>query len=141
MFPGKTLLLLGLGLSLGLTTLVTAAAGVTAIDFPPPVDSYHDQQISSIFGRLAERIQREPFNLVATIIFLAAIIHTFLTAQFRKIAHRYQRRYEAIEELLPATASPPDSGKEHDKLIFRAQLFYFMGEVEAVFGIWFSAGR
>ena len=59
-----------------------------------------------------------------------------LTAQFRKIAHRYQRRYEAIEELFPATARSPDSGREHDKLIFRAQLFYFMGEVEAVFGIW-----
>jgi hypothetical protein len=136
MFPGKTLLLLGLGLSLDLTTLVTAAAGVPAIGFPPPVASYHDQQIPSIFERLGERIQREPLNLVATIIFLAAIIHTFLTAQFRKIAHRYQRRYEAIEELLPATDGPPDSGKEHDKLIFRAQFFYFMGEVEAVFGIW-----
>jgi hypothetical protein len=136
MFPGKTLLLLGLGLSLGQTTLATTAAGVPAIDFPPTVDSYHDQQIPSIFGRLAERIQREPLNLVATIIFLAAIIHTFLTAQFRKIAHRYQRRYEAIEELFPATLGPPDSAKEHDKLIFRAQLFYFMGEVEAVFGIW-----
>jgi hypothetical protein len=136
MFLGKTLLLLGLGLSLGQTTLATTAAGVPARDFPPPVDSYQDQQIRSIFGRLAERIQREPLNLVATIIFLAAIIHTFLTAQFRKIAHRYQRRYEAIEELFPATLGPPDSAKEHDKLIFRAQFFYFMGEVEAVFGIW-----
>jgi hypothetical protein len=114
--------------------------GVPARDFPPPVDNYHDQQIPSFCEKL-DRIQREPLNLVATIIFFAAIIHTFLTAQFRQIAHRYQRRYEAIEELLPATASPPDSGKEHDKLIFRAQLFYFMGEVEAVFGIWFSAGR
>jgi len=38
--------------------------------------------------------------------------------------------------LLPATVSSPDSGRVHDKLIFRAQLFYFMGEVEAVFGIW-----
>src|SRR5271169_2492599 len=27
-------------------------------------------------------------------------------------------------------------GEKHDKLLFRAQLFYFMGEVEAVFGIW-----
>jgi hypothetical protein len=26
-----------------------------------------------------------------------------------------------------------DFGKKHDKLLFRAQLFYFMGEVEAVF--------
>jgi hypothetical protein len=136
MLLGRTLLLLGLGLSLFLTALAATAAGVPARDFPPPVDSYHDQQIPSIFEKLAHRIQREPLNLVATIIFFAAIIHTFLTAQFRKIAHRYQRRYEAIEELLPAAISPPDSRKEHDKLIFRAQLFYFMGEVEAVFGIW-----
>src|SRR5258707_2377760 len=133
MFPGRTLLLLGLGLSLCLTTLA-ATAGVVprpAMDFPPPVDSYHDQQIPSIFEKLAHRIQREPLNLVATVIFFATIIHTFLTAQFRKIAHRYQRRYEAIQDSLP-----PDSGKKNDELIFRAELFYFMGEVEAVFGIW-----
>jgi Putative Na+/H+ antiporter len=136
MFPGNALLFLGLALSLSLTTLAATGAGVPARDFPLPVGSYHDQQIPSIFEKLAHRVQHEPLNLVATIIFVAAIIHTFLTAQFRKIAHRYQRRYDAIEELLPATASPPDSGKERDKLIFRAQLFYFMGEVEAVFGIW-----
>jgi Putative Na+/H+ antiporter len=136
MFPGNTLLFLGLALSLSLTTVAATGAGVPARDFPPPVDSYHDQQIPSIFAKLAHRIRREPLNLVATIIFVAAIIHTFLTAQFRKIALRYQRRYDAIEESLPATASPPDSGKEHDELIFKAQLFYFMGEVEAVFGIW-----
>ena len=138
MVPRRTLLLLGLGLSLSLTTLMATAAGVPrpAIDFPLPVDSYHDQQIPSIFGKLTGRIQRQPLNLVATIIFFAAIIHTFLTAQFRKIAHRYQHRYEAIEHLLHAPVGSPDSGKEHDKLIFRAQFFYFMGEVEAVFGIW-----
>jgi hypothetical protein len=136
MFPGNTLLFLGLALSLSLTTVAATGAGVPARDFPPPVDSYHDQQIPSIFAKLAHRIRREPLNLVATIIFVAAIIHTFLTAQFRKIALRYQRRYDAIEESLPATASPPDSGKEYDELIFKAQLFYFMGEVEAVFGIW-----
>ena len=56
-----------------------------------------------------------------------------MTPQLRKIAHRYQRRYEAIEDLLHAPVGSPDSGKEHDKLIFRAQFFYFMGEVEAVF--------
>ncbi len=138
MFPGKTLFLLGLGLSFCLTAPATTATEVAkpASDFPPPVDSYQDQQIPPIFGKIAHRIQREPLNLVATIIFFAAIIHTFLTAQFRKIAHRYQRRYQAIEELLPATASSPNSSKEHEKLIFRAQLFYFMSEVEAVFGIW-----
>jgi MFS family permease len=135
---GKTLLLLGLGLSLCLTTVGAAAAEVLkpAADFPLPVDSYGDQQIPSLFGKLKGRIQREPLNLVAAIIFFAAIIHTFLTAQFRKIAHRYQQRYEALENLLHPTDDPPEPGKEHDKLIFRAQFFYFMGEVEAVFGVW-----
>jgi Putative Na+/H+ antiporter len=138
MSSGRRLLLLGLGLFLCLTTLAATAAGLLrpAIDFPFPVDSYHDQQIPSLFGKLTGRIQREPLNLVATIIFFAAIIHTFLTAQFRKIAYRYQKRYEAIEHLLHATDGLSDSGKKHDKLLFRAQLFYFMGEVEAVFGIW-----
>jgi len=84
-------------------TLGATAAGLLrpGIDFPLPVDSYHDEQIPSLFGKLTGRIQREPLNLIATIIFFAAIIHTFLTAQFRKIAHRYQQRYEAIEDLLP----------------------------------------
>src|SRR5246127_5933513 len=93
-------------------------------------------RFESLFGKLIGRVQREPLNLVATIIFFAAIIHTFLTAQFRKIGHRYQQRYEAMENLLHTTEGPADPGKEHDKLIFRAQFFQFMGEVEAVFGVW-----
>jgi hypothetical protein len=127
MFSGRRLLVLGLGLSLCLTTLAATAAGLLrpGIDFPLPVDSYHDQQIPSLFGKLSGRIQREPLNLVATIIFSAAIIHTFLAARFRKIAYRYQKRYEAIEDLLHTTDDLPDSGKKQDKLIFRAQLFYF----------------
>jgi hypothetical protein len=135
---GKTFLLLGLGLSLCLTTVGDAAAEVLkpAADFPLPVDSYGDQQTPSLFGKLIGRVQREPLNLVATIIFVAAIIHTFLTTQFRKIGHRYQQRYEEIENLLHTTDGPSDPGKEHDKLIFRAQFFQFMGEVEVVFGVW-----
>ena len=135
---GKTLLLLGLWSSLCFTTLSTTAAGLPrpALDFPLPVDSYHDQQVPSLFEKLTGRIQREPLNLVATIIFLGAIVHTFLVNWFRKIAHNYQQSYEAIEYLLHAADGPPDFGKKHDKLLFRAQLFYFMGEVEAVFGVW-----
>jgi Putative Na+/H+ antiporter len=38
--------------------------------------------------------------------------------------------------LVHATDGLRHSGKKQDKLIFRAQLFYFMGEVEAAFGIW-----
>src|ERR1700731_2074223 len=138
---GRTLRFLGLGLSLCLTTLSslsTTAAGLPrpALDFPLPVDSYHDQQVPSLFEKLTGRIQREPLNLVATIIFLGAIVRTFLVNWFRKIAHNYQQSYEAIEYLLHAADGPPDFGKKQDKLLFRAQLFYFLGEVEAVFGVW-----
>jgi hypothetical protein len=38
--------------------------------------------------------------------------------------------------LLHAIDGRPDFEKKQDKLVFRAQFFYFMGEVEAVFGIW-----
>ena len=135
---GRTLRFLALGLSLCLAPLSTTAAGLPrlALDFPLPVDSYRDQQIPSLLGKLTGRIRREPLNLVATIIFLAAIVHTFLVNRFRKIAYNYQQSYEAIEYLLHATDVPPDFGKKQDKLLFRAQLFYFFGEVEAVFGVW-----
>jgi len=135
---GKTLLLLGLWSSLCFTTLSTTAAGLPrpALDFPLPVDSYHDQQVPSLFEKLTGRIQREPLNLVATIIFLGAIVHTFLVNWFRKIAHNYQQSYEAIEYLLHAADGPPDFGKKHDKLLFRAQLFYFMGDAHRRSGVY-----
>jgi Putative Na+/H+ antiporter len=128
---GRTLLLLGLGLSFCLTPLSIAAAG-----FPLPVNSYDDQQIPSLLEKLTGRIQREPLNLVATIIFFGAIVHTFLAGKFRKLAHNYQQSYDAIEYLLEAKDRQPEFGKKHDRLLFRAQFFYFMGEIEAIFGIW-----
>jgi hypothetical protein len=54
--------------------------------------------------------------------FFGAIVHTFLAARFRKIAYNYQQSYDAIEYLLHASDGPPDFGKKHDKLLFRALL-------------------
>src|SRR5580704_2721774 len=87
MFSGRTLLFLGLGLFLCLTILSTTAAGLPslAVDFPLPVDSYHDQQIPSVFGNLTRRIQREPLNLVATIIFFGAIVLRFWPLGFASL--------------------------------------------------------
>jgi len=61
---GRTLLLLVVGSSFCLSTLLATAAGSPrpAVEFPLPVDSYLDQQISSLFGKLTARIQREPLN-------------------------------------------------------------------------------
>src|SRR6516164_7526805 len=109
---GRRLLLLALGSSLCLGTHLATAAGSLrpAIEFPLPVDSYHDQQIPSLLGKLANRIQREPLNAVATMFFFAVIVHTFLDARFRKLAHQYQRSYESILNLPQATEPPLDLG-------------------------------
>lgn len=57
MFPSKALFLLCLGLSLCPHVLMAAELPIPAMDFPLPVDSYHDEQIPSIFGKLTRRIQ------------------------------------------------------------------------------------
>ena len=104
--------------------------------FPSPIESYHDNEINSIVGKLVNRIQREPLNLVATLVFLCAIVHTFLAPRFLSISHHYQHRCDILQWL----EGHPEEGhlhaKSHDRLLFRAEFFHFMGEVEAVFGIW-----
>jgi len=102
--------------------------------FPPPLESYGDAAIAGIGAKLAHRIAAEPFNLVASLIFLAAIIHTFLVAKFRHIAHAAEHEHAAIE----SGDGNLDEAQHRrlDRLRFRATLFHFLGEVEAVFGIW-----
>jgi Putative Na+/H+ antiporter len=102
--------------------------------FPLSSDSYQDESISSVGSKLLARIQQEPFNAAATIIFLIAIVHTFLVSRFQKIAHEYDVKARAIENLDPVERQGCD--REWDQLLFRAQFFHFMGEIEAVFGIW-----
>ena len=84
-------------------------------DFPLPLDSYNDQQSPSLVRKLAGRIEKEPLNLVATIIFFAAIAHTFLVAKFRQISYHYQQAYHAIEYLLNEPQNLPDPGRGHEK--------------------------
>lgn len=105
------------------------------VAFPVSIDSYQDEQIHSLPAKLLNRIQQEPFNLVAAVIFVFAIVHTFLVSKFRTIAHRLQHRYEDLEPLETGQRDDPCT-KRRDRLLFGAQFFHFMGEVEAVFGIW-----
>src|SRR5208282_5629101 len=104
--------------------------------FPRPAEEYHDEQIPGITAKLAYRIQAEPFNLVGTLIFLGAIVHTFLASKFMLIAHRLEHQYHALEEQEKDTSDNKERSRMRDRLQFRAQLFHFLGEVEAVFGIW-----
>ncbi len=98
--------------------------------FPRSLDSYNDADVDSIFAILINRVKQEPFNLIATLIFLCAIIHTFLTSKFMVLSHKWEHEHEQkIKKGLV------DKNSVHH----RAELFHFLGEVEAVFGLWVIA--
>ena len=122
--------------------MIAAVAGVTGVfgasdkpadeaaQFPRGLEDYGDSEEGSIFTILKNRIQHEPFNLVATLIFLAAIIHTFMTGKFMTVAHRWNHQHQKkIEQSLASRRSVHHG----------AELFHFLGEVEVVFGLWAMA--
>ncbi|MGC4071658.1 MAG: putative Na+/H+ antiporter [Nibricoccus sp.] len=110
-----------------------AAAAAPAGDFPRPLDSY--EHVEGLVGTLVSRVKAEPFNAVATAIFLLAIVHTFLTSKFRHWAHNVEEAHAA--KLASRKMSPDfkDNGQP-EKVSFKGQILHFFGEVEAVFGIW-----
>jgi hypothetical protein len=119
--------LLGIGLSFWAFASTPETAHPEAHQFPPPLESYHDADMQSIAAILANRIRREPFNLIATLIFLCAIVHTFLTSKFLAIAHKRETEHKKKIEQGLAYRNSVD---------VRAGVSHFLGEVEAVFGIW-----
>lgn len=123
------LLLFAAGILLVIADDLPAASATTADrqSFPRSLESYNDGQFGSIPSILANRIRQEPFNLIAAIIFLAAIVHTFLTGKFMAIAHRWERGHR--DKIRNGKA-------DRESVSHRAELFHFLGEVEAVFGIW-----
>jgi hypothetical protein len=110
-----------------------AAAAYDGAEFPMPVERYGDAGQANVFEKLAGRVQAEPFNLVATLIFLAAIVHTFLAARFRLIGRKYEHESEVLSREIEKGGG---RRRARDRTKFLAVLFHFLGEVEAVFGIW-----
>jgi Putative Na+/H+ antiporter len=104
------------------------------IDFPKSLEEYHDDDTPNLFQKLIGRIALDPFNLVGTLIFVCAIVHTFLSAKFMQIAHGYKAQFDALEG--QEKGADLSIERRRDVLQFRTQFFHFMGEVEAVFGIW-----
>lgn len=112
-----------------------AAAPVTGSSYPADPASYHDDDVTSVPAKLWGRVQQEPLNLIVTIIFALAITHTFLATRFQKRSHTLEHRLLLLEqELANPGAVVPNEKRDH--LVFWAQFYHFMGEIEAVFGIW-----
>jgi len=117
----------GIGLTGGAGALAAEKPSDDAGAFPRSLESYNDGDIQSIFAILKNRVKQEPFNLIATLIFLCAIVHTFLTSKFLAVAHKWEHEHEQKKK-----QGLVDKHSVHHG----AELFHFLGEVEVVFGIW-----
>ncbi len=128
-FPARSVLMVVLLFSAVLLCAghVFAATGnVPATEFPPDLQSYNDAG-QGVLERLIHRVKVNPFNLVGSLIFLFAIIHTFLASKFTAISHRLEHEHDAKKE----------QGLVHRNSVSHGSRFmHFMGEVEVVFGLW-----
>ena len=90
---------------------------------PPALDSYRDKDLKSLKAVIKNRIEAQPFNLIATIIFFLAILHTFIAPFFLGISKKMQKNHEA-------------KLKTKNQVSFASEMLHFIGEVEVVFGLW-----
>src|SRR5688500_12434427 len=116
-----------------LCTFTVCGAAEHPAQFPPPVDSYRDAQLS-LGAKLRQRAAAEPLNLVATIIFGLAIIHTFLAPKIMHVAHRW--RHEHREKLHREGTMATRHKDAVEDVSFKAEAAHFFGEIEAIFGLW-----
>jgi hypothetical protein len=100
--------------------------------FPRPLADYPPSAGAPLIRVLAERARLEPFNLVATLIFFLAIVHTFLAPKFMRLAHKIEQEHQ---QKLAKQTGPEAETKRHE-VSFLAEVFHFLGEIEAIFGIW-----
>jgi hypothetical protein len=114
-------------LAMGLPEVAHASGAEPTHAFPPPLDAYGDGDLTSIGALLWHRIGAQPFNLVGSLIFLAAIIHTFGAGYFSSLAHHW--REEHAEKVRRGDA-------RQGSVSPLGELFHFLGEVEVVFGLW-----
>ena len=87
--------------------------------------------------KLSYRIQQEPFLLVASLLFVCAIVHTFFAVPLTKYAHKLQHDHDA--RVRHDMAERGEKTKARDLVSFKATFFHFFGEIEAIFGIWVVA--
>ena len=95
------------------------------------IENFKDPEGADMVELLSHRISANPFNLIATLIFILAIIHTFMANKLTAIAHKIHEEHD--ERMKEEGAS--DEEIQHD-IPFKAELFHFLGEVEVIFGLW-----
>ena len=113
-----------------------ADGSVQYSEFPKPLETYAPSA-SSIVETLMMRAKADPFNIAASVIFLLAILHTFAASTFTKLSHDIEIKHEedlkrrGVRDSLHPDGVAPVS--------FTAIALHYLGEVEAVFGMWVVA--
>ena len=110
------------------------AGGQGDVSFPTPLETYGDDEIlenKGLMAVLSHRIDHAPFNLLASLTFLCAILHTFfagkITAMANKLEHAHvEKMREKGNSQAEIKGNPP----------VPVEMLHFFGEVEAIFGIW-----
>ncbi len=102
--------------------------------FPIPLGIYESEEEGmGLWEKLCHRVQVDGFNLAASLIFLCAILHTFMAPKFQALAHKLEHdhkqklKQEKFRILHPEQRVP---------VSFASTLCHFLGEVEVVFGLW-----
>src|SRR5690242_16529949 len=95
-------------------------------EFPRSLASYPEMPGASLLSVLWARASADPLNAVATVIFLLAVIHTFVASRFMAAGHRRQHWHDAQRA---AAGLPPQPS-------VAAEILHFLGEIEVVFGLW-----
>lgn len=96
-----------------------------------------EKNIVSVGDRIAFRAKQEPFLAVASVIFLLAILHTFVAIPITKLAHKVQHDHD--EKIKKIAHDHHEMPEEQKMVSFKATILHFFGEVEAIFGIWVIA--
>jgi len=117
-----------------ITSLASTPSASEKSAIPIPLESYQNPQ-GSLWQILKYRVEKDPLNLAALIIFGCAILHTFLAPFFHSLS------YKIIKPPPPAMSwdeweNYMDDPRDKTITTLSAETLYFLGEVEVVFGIW-----
>ena len=93
--------------------LLLPVTTLSAATVSPALASSGDAQLNGLGEILRHRVQQEPLNFWVTLIFLGALIHTFITHKFRQWSHAFEKRQPWL-----------------------ARVLHLLGEVEIVFAVW-----
>jgi len=107
---------------------------ITLMSEFPELEEAAGIEKTDIMGRIKFRASQAPFLLIATIIFVCAITHTFFAVPLTKLAHKVQHEHDEMIKKLNDAAGEPTP--EVEMVSFKATLLHFLGEIEAIFGIW-----